>query len=30
MIEIKPSDPAELKGLLAKDDYLGLLKGLNQ
>jgi glycine cleavage system H protein len=30
MIEIKPSDPAELKGLLAKKAYLGLLKGLNK
>ena len=30
MIEIKPSDPAELKGLMTRDDYLGLLKGLKQ
>jgi glycine cleavage system H protein len=29
MIEIKPSDAAELKGLMAKEAYLGLLKGLN-
>jgi glycine cleavage system H protein len=30
MIEIKPTDPDELKGLLTKDAYLGLLKGLKQ
>ncbi len=30
MIEIKLSDPAELKGLMTRDDYLGLLKGLNK
>lgn len=30
MIEIKATDPAELKGLLTKDAYMGLLKGLKQ
>jgi glycine cleavage system H protein len=30
MIEIKPTDPDELKGLLTKDAYMGLLKGLKQ
>ena len=30
MIEIKPDDPAELKGLMSKDAYMGLLKGLNK
>jgi glycine cleavage system H protein len=30
MIEIKPTDPDELKALMAKDAYLGLLKGLNR
>ena len=29
IIEIKPNDPAELKGLLNRDAYLVLLKGLN-
>jgi glycine cleavage system H protein len=29
IIEIKPSDPAELKGLMNRNAYLGLLKGLN-
>jgi glycine cleavage system H protein len=29
IIEIKLSDPAELKGLMNRDAYLGLLKGLN-
>jgi glycine cleavage system H protein len=29
IIEIKPSDPAELKGLLNREAYLVLLKGLN-
>jgi glycine cleavage system H protein len=29
IIEIKPSDPAELKGLLNREAYLALLKGLN-
>ena len=28
IIEIKPSDPGELKGLMSRDAYLGLLKGL--
>jgi glycine cleavage system H protein len=28
IIEIKPSDPGELKGLMNRDAYLGLLKGL--
>ncbi len=28
MIEIKPSDPTELKGLMNRDAYLGFLKGL--
>jgi glycine cleavage system H protein len=30
IIEIKPSDPAELQGLMNRDAYLGLLKGLKQ
>jgi glycine cleavage system H protein len=30
MIEIKPSDPAELKGLMARDAYLSLLKGMSR
>jgi glycine cleavage system H protein len=30
MIEIKPDDQAELKNLMAKAAYLGLLKGLNK
>jgi glycine cleavage system H protein len=29
IIEIKPNDPAELRGLLNRDAYLVLLKGLN-
>ena len=29
MIEIKATDPAELKALMKRDAYLGLLKGLN-
>jgi len=29
MIEIKLSDPPELKSLMTRDAYLGLLKGLN-
>jgi glycine cleavage system H protein len=28
IIEIKPNDPGELKGLMNRDAYLGLLKGL--
>ena len=28
MIEIKPSDPTELDELMAKDDYIEMLKGL--
>lgn len=28
MVEIKPSDPAELKDLMSRDAYLALLKGL--
>jgi glycine cleavage system H protein len=28
MIEIKPSDPGELKGLMNREAYLGFLKGL--
>ena len=28
IIEVKPSDPAELKGLMNRDAYLSLLKGL--
>ena len=28
IIEIKPSDPGELKGLMNRDAYLSLLKGL--
>jgi glycine cleavage system H protein len=28
MVEIKPSDPAELKDLMNRDAYLALLKGL--
>jgi len=28
MIEVKPSDPAELKGLMSREAYLGFLKGL--
>ena len=28
MIEIKPSDPAEIKGLMNREAYLGFLKGL--
>jgi glycine cleavage system H protein len=30
MIEIKPGDQTELEGLMTKDVYLGLLKGLNK
>jgi glycine cleavage system H protein len=30
MIEIKPSDPEELKGLMNREAYLGHLKGLSQ
>jgi len=30
IIEIKPSDPAELKGLMARNAYLDLLKGMNR
>lgn len=30
MIEIKPSDPAELKGLMDREAYVGHLKGLSQ
>ncbi len=30
IIEIKPSDPAELKGLMARSAYLDLLKGMNR
>lgn len=30
MIEIKPGDPKELKGLMNKDVYLDLLKGLDR
>ena len=30
IIEIKPSDPAEIKGLVARDAYLSLLKGMNR
>jgi glycine cleavage system H protein len=30
MIEIKPSDTAELKGLMARDAYLSLLKGMSR
>ena len=30
MIEIKPSDPAELKGLMNREAYVGHLKGLSQ
>jgi glycine cleavage system H protein len=30
MVEIKPTDPDELKSLMGKDTYTGLLKGLNQ
>ena len=30
MIELKPTDQAELKGLMARDAYLGLLKGMNK
>ena len=29
LIEIKPHEPAEMKGLLARDAYLEVLKGLN-
>ena len=29
LIEIKPSDPGELKGLMNRGAYLALLKGLN-
>jgi glycine cleavage system H protein len=28
IVEIKPSNPGELKGLMNRDAYLGLLKGL--
>jgi glycine cleavage system H protein len=28
IIEIKPNDPGDLKGLMNRDAYLGLLKGL--
>ena len=28
MIEISPSDPAELKSLMSKEDYLQMLRGL--
>ena len=28
MIEVKQSDPAELKGLMNREAYLGFLKGL--
>jgi glycine cleavage system H protein len=28
MIEIQPSNPAELKGMMSRDAYLGLVKGL--
>lgn len=30
IIEIKPSDPAELKGLMARNAYMDLLKGMNR
>ena len=30
IIEIKPTDPSELKSLMNRDAYLGHLKGLNQ
>jgi len=30
LIEIKPSDPAELKSLMKQEAYLGHLKGLNK
>ena len=30
MIDIKPADPAELDELLTKDDYLEMLKGLEE
>jgi glycine cleavage system H protein len=30
MIEIKPSDPSELKELMNREAYLGYLKGLNR